>query len=193
VGNGGVIQRYYALVVQPWEIKVAWGDEFDIRETDAGSLRVSSVKRQETAVAEYQEPKEEPKEEQLLDLDRFDEGENMYMEWQPNFDVMGLPALLERFSNPPLPEREPFMISRLQAHRKSSFWKEVQGELPTVSIHQLRSKHHQSSAVSYANHAILTMVSMVEDGPRYYRMAMVSDESELGFVTGPRCRGAGTK
>ena len=56
VKNGEVPQRYYAPEIQPWEEKVAWGDEFDEKETDVGLLRASIVNGRKKAVMKYQEP-----------------------------------------------------------------------------------------------------------------------------------------
>ena len=70
------------------------------------------------------------------------------------------------------------MIKRLRSDRTSSFWKDVPGELPASTGHQLRSKHQRSSTVSFANYAMLTTVYMVEDGPPNYKKAMESTEAE---------------
>jgi len=74
IENGRVPQRYYAPEFQRWEEKVAWGDEFDEEEADAELGRVSRVKEKEKNKAVRVE---EPEEEQLVDLARFDEGENV--------------------------------------------------------------------------------------------------------------------
>jgi len=172
--NGGVRQRYYAPEVQPWEEKVAWGDEFDEEEADAELPRVSRVKEKEKKRAVRVE---EPEEEQLVDLAGFDEGENVYMESQPRFEVMGPPAMPGHFGKPPQREKEQWMVKGLRSDGKSSFWKGTPGVLPEATS-QLRSKPHRSASVSFANYAMLTTVYMVEDGPRNYRKAMESEEAE---------------
>ena len=102
----------------------------------------------------------------------------MYMESQPDFEVMGPPALPGSFVQQPAREREPYLIKRLRSDRTSSFWKDIPGELPTSTGHQLRSKHQRSSIVSFANYAMLTTVYMVEYGPRNYKQAMESTEAK---------------
>jgi len=110
IENGRVPQRYYALEVQPWEEKVAWGDEFDEEEADVESPRVGRVKEKEKKKAVRVE---EPKEEQLVDLARFDEGENVYMESQPGFEVIGPPAIPGQVGKPPHREKEHWMVKGL--------------------------------------------------------------------------------
>jgi len=82
------------MEVQPWEEKVVWGDGFDEEETDAESPRVSRVRDKEKKKAIRVE---EPEEEQLVDLAKFDEGENIYIESQPRFEDMGPLAMPGHF------------------------------------------------------------------------------------------------
>ena len=90
--NEEVLQCYYAPEIQPWEEKDVWGDEFNEEETDVELLRALIVNPRKKTAMKYQEPRESD-EEQLIDLGKYDEGENMYREWQPDFKVMGPPAL----------------------------------------------------------------------------------------------------
>jgi len=174
IENGGVPQRYHAPEVQPWEEKVAWGDEFDEEEADAELPRVSRVKEKEKKRAVRVE---EPEEEQLVDLAGFDEGENVYMESGPRFEVMGPPVMPGHFRKPPQREKEQWMVKGLRSDGKSSFWNGTPGALPEATS-QLRSKPHRSASISFANYAMLTTVYMVEEGPPNYRKAMESEEAE---------------
>jgi len=174
IENGGVPQRYYPPEVLSWEEKVAWGDEFDEEEADADSHRVSRVKKKEKKKIVRVE---EPKEEQLVNLAGFDEGENVHMESQPRLKVMVPPAMPGHFGKPPQREKEQWMVKGLRSDRKSSFWNGTPGAWPEATS-QLRSKPHRSACVSFANYAMLTTVYMVEDAPRNYRKAMESEEAE---------------
>ena len=83
--------------------EVCLGDEFDEEEPDVGLLRASIVNGRKKAATKYQEP-EESEEEQLVDLGEYDEGENMYMKSQSDFEVMGPPALPGSFVQQPARE-----------------------------------------------------------------------------------------
>jgi len=102
IENWGVPQRYYTPEVQPWEEKVACGDEFDEEEANAELPRVSRVKEKEKKKAVRVEEQEE---EQLVDLAGFDEGENDYIELQPRFEVMVPQRMPGRFEKPPQREK----------------------------------------------------------------------------------------
>jgi len=172
IENRGVPQRYYAPEVQPWEEKVAWGDEFDEEEADGELPRVLRVKEKEKKKAVRVEEQEE---EQLVDLAGFDKGKNVYMESQPTFKVMRPPAMPGHFERPPQRDKEQWMVKGLRSDGKRSFWNGTPGALPEATS-QLRSKPHRSPSISFANYAMLTTVYMVEDGPRNYRKAMESED-----------------